>query len=42
MILECIYIIMLGLIILEILMNYFNIEEIIVSKLGIREGYLLE
>lgn len=34
--------IMPGLIILETIMEYFNVEEIIVSKYGIREGYLLE
>lgn len=42
MIPERIHTIMPGLIILETLMNHFNIEEIIVSKSGIREGYLLE
>ena len=34
--------IMPGLIILETLMEYFNVDQITVSKYGIREGYLLE
>ena len=42
MIPERIHTIMPGLIILETLMTYFNIEEVIVSKSGVREGYLLE
>ncbi|MDF2800447.1 MAG: Ppx/GppA phosphatase family protein, partial [Anaerocolumna sp.] len=31
-----------GLLILETIADYFNCEEITVSKYGIREGYLIE
>jgi len=42
MIPERIHTIMPGLVILDTLMTYFNVEQIKVSKYGIREGYLLE
>jgi len=42
MIPERIHTIMPGLVILETIMEYFSVKQIIVSKYGIREGYLLE
>ncbi|WP_025724409.1 rod shape-determining protein [Acholeplasma granularum] len=42
MIPDRIHTIMPGLVILESIMDYFMVEKLIVSKYGVREGYLLE